>query len=45
MYGVSKGFIRERISSGALPAKRAGRRVLLLHPDLVAFFEGKIEGG
>jgi excisionase family DNA binding protein len=40
LYSVSRGFLWKRIQDGALPVKRAGRRVLILHANLVAFFEG-----
>lgn len=41
LYSVSKGFLRLRIRNGLLPVKRIGRRVLILHTDLIAFFEGE----
>lgn len=39
MYGVSRGFVWQRIRNGGLPVKRVGRRVLILRRDLTAFFE------
>jgi hypothetical protein len=36
-YGVSKGFIRQRLRE--LNARRVGRRVLILDEDAKAFFE------
>lgn len=39
IYGVSKGFLRQRIRDGHLPARKVGRRVLILDADLVNFFE------
>jgi excisionase family DNA binding protein len=39
LYGVSKGLLRKFIREGRLPVKRVGRRVLILAPDLFAFFD------
>jgi hypothetical protein len=33
LYPLSIGFLREEIRRGALPVRRVGRRVLILHDD------------
>jgi excisionase family DNA binding protein len=40
MYGVSRVFLLNLIKSGALPARKVRRRVIILDADLIAFFEG-----
>ena len=41
IYGVSRGFLLTRTKQGALPARKRGRRVILLDADLVSFFESE----
>jgi excisionase family DNA binding protein len=41
IYGVSRGFLLNRIKQGALPARKRGRRVIILDADLVLFFESE----
>jgi len=36
-YGFSLAFVRKQIALGALPAKKIGRRVIVLDTDLQAF--------
>jgi excisionase family DNA binding protein len=39
LYGISHATVRRRIKNGDLPARKIGRRVMILDADLVAFFE------
>jgi hypothetical protein len=41
IYGVSRGFLLNRIKQGDLHARKVGRRVILLNSDLLAFFESE----
>lgn len=36
-YGLSVGFVRKQIRTGTLPAKKIGRRVIVLDEDLRNF--------
>jgi hypothetical protein len=36
-YGFSLGFVRKQIALGVLPAKKIGRRVIVLDVDLEVF--------
>jgi len=38
-FGVSKGFVLAEIKRGKLPARRFGRRVIVLHEDLAVYLE------
>jgi hypothetical protein len=40
-FGVSVRQLRRAVKSGALPAERAGRRLMVLRRDLVAFAESR----
>jgi excisionase family DNA binding protein len=41
IYGVSRGFLLNRIKQGDLHARKVGRRVIILDSDLLAFFESE----
>ena len=39
IYGVSRGFLLNRIKQGDLRTRKVGRRVIILDSDLLALFE------
>jgi hypothetical protein len=39
LYGVSKGFVQQRIREGAIRTRHIGRRLIVLDDDARAFFE------
>jgi excisionase family DNA binding protein len=41
--GVSEGLILKEIKAGRLPAKRVGRRLIVMADDLTAFLENATE--